>query len=712
MLSFVVFNIPARLGGVCLADWSLAHRDLTIETTQRGYGTCTAVIVMPPAQARHWFGILDGMYVVVSESWGLVYEGRIEVTETADDELHLTAFGYSRAYSDVSLSALWSTMQYANWQPVSSQNISNRNDTRWTLDTNNRLYLAPNGGEAHDTSNGGSQTFVIPSGSNRQLVAITFDYSFTALNGTWVAALDRFTDTYGYQSTTWTLYGNGATQTGTQNLTLAACDRLLFNVYFNRAPTTLGTAILAVDTSYNGPIAIGLQRIQPAAMTNIVVGMWLDVDDDAINTSIAAAITVTGSQAVTPASMIFIVVGSQLIIDQRNSETVIVSAVTATTFTATFAKTHLANSTVKRSGANAQTVQVLAIDATGYTAEYLTAQAFGSSVKRALLREVMPASMAGIVTGGLLAIGGTTPEQVEVLDVTATTFTAEFSALHATSDPVSVVWEGETGAINLTITNLRVKTTTSATLTSDEVVRALIATVKATNPNHANSTNVLAKSPGFDLKEYAYDGVTAADVLDELAALGGDGWLWSWRVWHDQLLVFDRIASTSRTYQIYDSATISRDVETLTTRLIPRYTDANGVLQTGAAVINTQAELRYALVRTRYFDVPTTSASDATTLTQAALNDRSIINAYGDVEVRELFQNGQRVPLTQVRSGDTIQCLQFPTTGNSETDKTRTFRIAATSYNHESRTLTISPEQRAPTIDSLLARREIQGKNR
>lgn len=66
-----------------------------------------------------------------------------------------------------------------------------------------------------------------------------------------------------------------------------------------------------------------------------------------ISTTVAVAVTSTGSQAVTPASMTGIVVGSVLTIDATGTkETVSVTAITATTFTANFTATHLANFTV------------------------------------------------------------------------------------------------------------------------------------------------------------------------------------------------------------------------------------------------------------------------------------------------------------------------------------------------------------------------------
>lgn len=68
-----------------------------------------------------------------------------------------------------------------------------------------------------------------------------------------------------------------------------------------------------------------------------------------VNTTVAAAVTVTGLQAVTPAAMTNIVPNMELLIDGAGTpETVQVVSITATTFTANFTATHLAGFTVKR----------------------------------------------------------------------------------------------------------------------------------------------------------------------------------------------------------------------------------------------------------------------------------------------------------------------------------------------------------------------------
>lgn len=510
MLSYKLFDKHPRLGGSLLTDWSFQHTGLAIETTQRGFGACSATIRLPARTARWWFGQLDGKHLHIAKNGMVVYEGRIEVIETVAEGLHLTAFGYSRAYSDIVVSDLWSTMSVAEWIPVTKDMNAVRDDQRYECDTTNRVFIGLQKNAVYPTGATavGSQQYSYPVGSQATMQQFSANYS-VYLPTNWICSLSAWNANYTNGVTFWTLTGNNAVQTGTINYTaIGGRTIVLFNVYNN-------------------------------------------------------------------------------------------------------------------TGAN-------------------------------------------------------------------------------------VTYASENGTHYASLTNVRISSTTNATLTADEIVRTLISRVKALNPDDSSSLTHRIKSPGFDLKQYSYDSVKAEEVLDQLAQLGGDGWLWSWRVWHDQILIFDRIANGGQTYQLYwQTPPIGCDLDSLITRLKPRYTDANGDEQVAADVINATAERRYGLVRSAYFDAPTTSASDATALAQAALNDKSIVNAYGDIVTSAIYQNGVRVPLWSVRSGDTIQCIQFPTTGDSDVDKTRQFRVAVTNYDHDNRTLTISPEQRQPTIDSLLARRDV-----
>lgn len=506
MLSYILFTSPT---GPMLADWSAIAQAITIETTPRGYGTCTATIPMRRRIARHWYATLDNAHLVVSDNGQTVYEGRIEITETTPEGLALTAYGYSRAYSDLVMSDMWSTMSVAEWITVTLDMAGGRNADMYEMDTDNRVSIGLQKGSTYRTglTDAGTMQYEMPLLSQTGLQRFSGTYN-VLLPVNWKFQIAAYTAGYGSGILLLDLVATGALQTATFNYTtLAASTIILINVFNN----TGGNVTIATENGVN------------------------------------------------------------------------------------YAK----------------------------------------------------------------------------------------------------------------LTGIRATISDFSTLTSDEIARKMVTRTAASNPLQASTVTARIKSPGIDIKEYAYEQVYPCDVLDYLAALAGDGYLWSWRVWDKQILIFDRIVSTAQTFQIRTTPDISRDMGSLRTGIAPIYTDAQGRQVVGAAILSATAEARYGLRRTMYYTAPTSSSTDATTLATAALNDASVINAWGDITVTSLWQNGQRVPLTAIRSGDIVQCVEFPSTGNSETDKTRQFTATATEYDHDARTLTISPEQRQPTIDSMLARRDV-----
>lgn len=111
--------------------------------------------------------------------------------------------------------------------------------------------------------------------------------------------------------------------------------------------TTLSSALYRVSTTNEpGLIEPSYDEGSWPTAQDIVDSVAVTFKAGYACTSIAAA-TATGSQTVTPGSMAGIVEGSVLTINVGQAqETVVVTAVAATTFTATFAKAHGANTKV------------------------------------------------------------------------------------------------------------------------------------------------------------------------------------------------------------------------------------------------------------------------------------------------------------------------------------------------------------------------------
>lgn len=289
-----------RPGGALLLDMTGRVQGAHFATDVRGYRNWSGFVPMTSGEAFRWYDFSSGHIVI---SWGsiVLYQGRVEDPRANGDPafgpvgLELTAFGYSQAYSDTLYTALWSTQRTDRWEPVTVDQLASRFPERFAMSNDGALRIAPQTGEAFDSTHIGSLTDAIPHNSARQIVTVSFDYDVKVTSSTWTASLSRYTDGYTFQSTVWSVTATG---TGSQSLSITACDRLLLNLLFNRARTTLGTTIAA-----------GARTVTPGIMTGIVVGNILHIGNN-------------GGAA------------------NSEPEDVEVTAITATTFTAVFQYPH------------------------------------------------------------------------------------------------------------------------------------------------------------------------------------------------------------------------------------------------------------------------------------------------------------------------------------------------------------------------------------
>ena len=544
----------------------------TFSTNEHGFATATVAVPVGEREVFSWYARVVG-WLLITHQTSVVWEGVAEDFDPAGP-LVVTAYGAYVALSDLPYTALWSSSKTSEWQPTTNRILAGRNPERWSMDTNNRIYLAPNGGDAQDTSNIGSISTAIPHGSSRQLLAISYDYSWTAPNSTWQAVLERRADDYTGAANVWTISGNGATQTGSQAISLTACDRLMFSSYFNRAATTLGTAVAAGGV---------------------------------------------------------------------------------------------------------------------------------------LAKVCTPGSMSGIVKGSKLAIGGVEPEEVEVTAVTATTFTADYRWAHTTADAVSIVWEGETDDVSLIITNLRIKTTASAAVYADEIVKDLIAATTAVNASIVSSSTILVQSPAIDLYNETFEDMYPSDIINHLLAYGDSaGRMWECAVWDGRRVQLQVRGSRGRTWYFDSTPAIERQISRLWNSMYAVYSDEEGRTLRSSVSSNAISVFVYGRTRRQAIAVNTTSLTQATASRDVALNDSLITGNAGDIPLDAIYDNvGNWYPGYLARAGDIFVARNLPVGISAAVDATRSFRCAATSYdaNSPDRPLTITAELRGPRFAAYEARR-------
>lgn len=233
-------------------------------------------------------------------------------------------------------SALWSSTSVGDWLAVRPEDTPNRLPDRFEMDTNNRLYIAAKKNEqffaAAVTGAIGSLHYRVPSGGSRNPVAMQAEWEFLAPTATWKALAQYATASFGFAGLMIaSLLGSGVKQTGAFCASFAGNPVMLLDLYYDSPTPTL-------YSGETGDCYFRLTKIRIATSTANMIA-----------TTIAASVAV-GTQTVTPVIMANIAIGRQVVINSgaSDSEMVTVTAVpTTTTFTAVFAKAHLAGATVR-----------------------------------------------------------------------------------------------------------------------------------------------------------------------------------------------------------------------------------------------------------------------------------------------------------------------------------------------------------------------------
>ena len=444
------------------------------------------------------------------------YVGRVEDVKVVPNGVQVKAFGYWNALYDARYSALWSKSGYADWFQLDERSDANNQPKRWTMDTNNRLYITPTKNSTLGTTTTAKVArlgYAIPHLSSRNLTAITFDYAFLA-PANWQCGAQSFTATepvnssaWTFGATQWTLNGTGALQTGTVALTsFTGVNAYAFYFYYNAADAVYG---------------------------------------------------------------------------------------------------------------------------------------------------------------------------------------------------------GETGANYLTITNLRIQTTTSASVYADEIARDLVSTINTLNSSQLQNITGLIDSPALDLKDEVYEDLWPADILETLTQRGDNATppnIWEAGVWEDRTLHLRRRGSAGRTWYVdVGEPNINRTVAGLVNSGYALYRDASGRTLRTSTATDSDSVARWSVTRRDVTSSPTTNSTQAGTQRDAMIQDRKDPIPQASLDCSVIFDaSGAPWPAFFARYGDTVVMRNLPVTGGSSVDKLRRFIVAENRW--KDGISKIVPEEPLPSLDVLVAR--------
>lgn len=261
MSQFAIYTQPS---GNLIADYSSRADGLSIATNEHGFAEASGEIPMGLHEAFQLYDRAPIPYMQISnEAATAMYQGRLEDVMIAGDHVNVRAYGYSRSLSDAPYTALWSASSTAAWQAL---NRDDRVDAftaeRYESDTNNRLFIAPqkNGTFGTTTVNkAGFLGYRIPHGSSRQIVGISFDFTFVGIDANWVAGVQTADSAWGGGAAVFSKTSTAGTQTFSVNATFTANDALLFFLYRNAGD--------AVFTGETGDIQLKITNVRAVTST-------------------------------------------------------------------------------------------------------------------------------------------------------------------------------------------------------------------------------------------------------------------------------------------------------------------------------------------------------------------------------------------------------------------------------------------------------------
>lgn len=269
----------------------------------------------------------------LSDGAGLLWEGRLENPTLTDEGSTLEALGYSRALADLPYSALWSTTLTDEWRAVTDMEVGNSTPQRYSFDTTNRLFIAPNKGDAFDANSIGYLGFRIPNGSSRQIIGAAMDYEINLPSSSWTMELMRADGSFAPLAVDRAEVGAGVVQRGTYNSTFTACDGFIVRIYYNAA-----TAVYAGES---GAAYVELTNVRIVTSTTNRINTTLTANR-------AAGVNVTATVGSTARMYVGQVLQIRAPAGITLSESVTVLSIGgATTFNATFVNSYLTTHAVQ-----------------------------------------------------------------------------------------------------------------------------------------------------------------------------------------------------------------------------------------------------------------------------------------------------------------------------------------------------------------------------
>lgn len=311
--------------------------------------------------------------------------------------------------------------------------------------------------------------------------------------------------------------------------------------------------------------------------------------------------------------------------------------------------------------------------------------------------------------------------QEALLDISVTTGTTTTTLTLAAAMPIiGVVYQfdvnnttitGRTGTNFINIEAIRVKSSSSATLTASEIAAAMVTHISGVNSDQVTDTDVLITDPGVDLFDEYYNDVNIADELTRFARLGDDSTppkRFEVGVWERRILHLRERGSDGRKWSVDSNGflNIRRSLDRMYNSVYAVYEQPKEQLpQRTATSADATSPSQYQLTRRLALSARTTDSAQAVIQRDAALDDLAQPISESSLDTSSIYTN-EGVHTRRAyypKSGDEITIRDITPTAGAAVDRIKTFIIHRTQYSPLSDTIVITPEYDAPTLTAIVA---------
>lgn len=235
----LTLTIQDQPNGVALPDLTARLTRATFSTNLHGDESLSISAPLSLASAFQRYDRAGLPHAIITDGAATPFQGRIEDTAIRGAGMDLTAFGYARALSDSRYTALWSETRVGSFRPILESEIVSCRPDRFTFDTNNRVYIAPQKNATFGNTGTTKQAMTayrIPDSSTRDIIGASFDYATSVPAANWRFAFQNRNADFSGIANPWLITTvAGGTTVGSVFVTFAAAPIVNFFMDFNAA---------------------------------------------------------------------------------------------------------------------------------------------------------------------------------------------------------------------------------------------------------------------------------------------------------------------------------------------------------------------------------------------------------------------------------------------------------------------------------------------